>query len=150
MSFDTIVAGSLLLDNNTWPREHTLIDHLNLKTLHMSCAALSIAGFVARGMLMLRGSDLIWHRWVRTLPHVVDTLLLVTGIWMAMNLALATVGAPWLVAKIVALVVYVVLGAIALRYGATLNIRVAAFAGALVTFVYIVAGALTRNPLLGL
>lgn len=124
-----------------------LISHPDLKTLHLACAALSITGFVIRGVLMLRDSELIWNRWVRTLPHFIDTLLLITGIWMAIILGLTASGAPWLVAKIVALVGYVVLGAFALRYGKTPIARIAAFAGAVVTITYIASVAFTRNPL---
>jgi uncharacterized membrane protein SirB2 len=54
---------------------------------------------------------------------------------------------PWLTAKVVALVAYIVLGAVALKYGRTRGIRTAALAGALATFGYIVAVAVTKNPL---
>ena len=52
---------------------------------------------------------------------------------------------PWLVAKLVALVVYVVLGSIALRRGRTQQIRAIAFVMALATFAYIVGVALSKS-----
>ncbi len=53
----------------------------------------------------------------------------------------------WLTAKVLALLAYIVLGAIGLRYGRTRRIRVVAWVAALLTFGYIVAVALTRQPL---
>jgi uncharacterized membrane protein SirB2 len=42
---------------------------------------------------------------------------------------------------------YIVLGAVALRYGRTKGVRAAALAGALASFGYIVATAVTKDPL---
>jgi uncharacterized membrane protein SirB2 len=53
---------------------------------------------------------------------------------------------PWLLAKFAGLVVYVVLGAIALRRGATMPIRQVAFVGALSAFAYIVGAAVSKSP----
>jgi len=55
---------------------------------------------------------------------------------------------PWLATKIGALVVYIVLGSIALKRGRTRAIRAAASAAALATYAYIVGVALTRSPAL--
>jgi uncharacterized membrane protein SirB2 len=54
---------------------------------------------------------------------------------------------PWLTAKVVALVAYIVLGAVALKYGRTKAVRSVALVAAILTFAYIVAVAVTRNPL---
>ena len=53
----------------------------------------------------------------------------------------------WLTAKVLALIAYIVLGAIGLKYGRTRKIRIAAWVAALLTFGYIVAVALTRQVL---
>ncbi len=124
-----------------------MLDHLTLKTLHLGFVTLSAAGFVVRGALMLAGSRLLWQAWVRTLPHLVDTLLLASGLWMAVNLHLYAAPPAWLVAKLLALVLYVVLGTIALRRGRTRRLRLLALLGALATFGYMVAAALQRSPL---
>jgi uncharacterized membrane protein SirB2 len=89
-----------------------------LKWLHVACVMLSGAGFLARGVLMLAGSELLRTRFVRVAPHVVDSLLL-----------------------------YIVLGALALRPGRPPRVRALAFAGAVLTFAYIVGTALQRDPL---
>ena len=53
----------------------------------------------------------------------------------------------WLTAKVTGLVVYVVLGTIALKRGRTLRVRVAAWIAAQLVFLYIVSVAITKDPL---
>ena len=119
---------------------------IGMKNLHMTFAVLSITGFVIRGYWMMRSSALSEHRLTRIAPHVIDTLFLVTGIAMVVNLQLAVLQNDWLLAKFAGLLVYIVLGAIALRRGRTLKIRVVAFAGALLAFTYILNTAITKSP----
>ncbi len=121
-----------------------------LKTLHVSCAALSLAGFALRGLWMLRASPLLNTRVTRTLPHIIDTLLLVSAIGLALRIHQYPLVHGWLTAKVVALLAYIVVGAIALRYGRSRQTRVLALALALMIFLYILAVAITRNPAAGL
>lgn len=107
---------------------------------------LSIAGFAARGLLMLADSPILKSRFVRIAPHVVDTVLLASAVWLAWFLGQVPFVHGWITAKVLALVVYIVLGAIALKRGRTKRVRVPAFAGALACVAYIVAVALTRDP----
>lgn len=120
-----------------------------LKTLHVSFAVLSIGGYCWRGVLMLRDSPLLHARLVRVVPHVIDTLLLTTAVLLALRLHQYPFVHGWLTAKVLALIAYIVLGAVGLRYGATKRIRFAAFVAALIVFAYIVGVALTRQPFLG-
>ena len=117
-----------------------------VKSVHMSAAALSIATFVTRGAWLLRAPQRPQPQWARIAPHVVDTVLLLSALWLASQQA-AGDAHGWLAAKVVALVVYIALGTIALKRGRTLGIRIAAFAGAVVIFAYIVSVALTKSPL---
>ena len=118
-----------------------------LKALHVGCAVLSVSGYFLRGVWMLRGSPWLAARWVRVAPHIVDTLLLVSAIALAVRLQQYPFVHGWLTAKLLALGAYIVLGAIGLKYGRTRNLRLAAWLAALLTFGYIVAVALTRQPL---
>jgi len=119
--------------------------YLSIKTLHVACAALSITGFAARGALMLAGSPLLQRRFVRVAPHVVDTLLLASAVWLAWFLGQVPFVQAWITAKIAALLLYIVLGTVALRSGRTRAVRAAAFCAALAVAAYIVAVALTRD-----
>lgn len=119
--------------------------YLFVRTLHVACAAVSIAAFAARGALMLAGSPLLGNRLVRIAPHVVDTLLLASAVWLAWFLGQVPFVHGWITAKVLALVLYIVLGMFALRHGRTKHVRAAAFAAALALAGYIVAVALTRD-----
>lgn len=117
-----------------------------IKLIHISAAAISIAGFVARFALKGSCSALLQRRALRILPHAIDTVLLgaaLTLLWLGRVNPFAL---PWLSAKIVALLFYIALGMIALRTR-TAGVRLAAFIGALMAFAYIVATAVTRSPL---
>jgi uncharacterized membrane protein SirB2 len=108
---------------------------------------LSGAGFVGRGALMLRGSPLLKARFVRTAPHVVDTVLLASAVWLAWLMRLSPFAHGWIAAKVLGLLAYIVLGTIALKRGRTPRVRAAAFAAAVAAFAYIVTVAITRDPL---
>ena len=120
--------------------------YLLAKDVHVACVILSLGGFVARGLLMLAGSPLLGTRVVRIAPHVVDTLLLASAIGLAWMLRQYPFVHGWLTAKVLGLVAYIVLGAIALRRGTTKGIRAAAFVAASATAFYIVSVALTHDP----
>ena len=118
-----------------------------LKTIHISCAILSLSGFVLRGIWMMRASPLLRHPLTKRLPHVIDTLLLASALIMAYSSAQYPFQQPWLTAKLCALIVYILLGMMALRFGKTVNIRVLAWVLAVLVFLYIVLVALTRNSI---
>ena len=81
------------------------------------------------------------------MPHIVDTLLLASAIALAIMGQQYPLATPWLTAKVIALVFYIALGMLALRHGKTRGVRITAWIAAQAVFGYIVAVALTRNPL---
>ena len=121
-----------------------------VKQLHVAAVAVSLTGFALRGGLMLRGSPLLDARFVRIAPHVVDTVLLASGIWLAWLTQQYPFVQPWLTAKVLGLAAYIGFGMVALRRGKTRTARGVFFALALCAAAYIVGAALTRDPLLGL
>ena len=122
------------------------MDYGVLKAIHQSAVAISLAGFFARGLGMLADAGWLRHRVTKTLPHVVDTVLIVSAIGLAWMLRLSPTSTPWLAAKIVGLLAYIGLGMVALRFGRTKTGRASAWIAALVTFGYIVSVALTKDP----
>ena len=118
------------------------------KSIHVLTVVLTIAGFVVRGIWMIQGSPLLKTRAARTLPHINDTLLLASALWTAALLGQYPFVNTWLTAKVIGLLAYILLGAIALTYGPTRSIRMLAFTSALLSFAYVVAVAITKNPLL--
>jgi uncharacterized membrane protein SirB2 len=119
--------------------------YLLVKSVHVGCAVASLAGFAARGVLMLRGSRWLEARFVRVAPHVVDTILLASALWLAWAIGQYPFVHGWLTAKVLALIAYIVLGSIALGRGRTGAVRGAALAAALAAAAYIVGVAITRD-----
>ena len=117
-----------------------------LKAVHVASAILSISGFAVRGALMLRESPLLQARFVRVAPHVVDTVLLASALWLAWLTGQYPFSQGWLTAKVLALVAYIVIGSIALSRGRTKRGRSIAYVLALCTAFYIVSVAMLRDP----
>lgn len=103
--------------------------------------------FFVRGLWLLRDSHWLRRRWVRVVPHVVDTLLLGSAIALAVMLRQYPFVTGWLTAKVLALIVYIGLGLMAFRFARTRRMQCTAWLAAQAVFIYIVAVALTRNPL---
>jgi uncharacterized membrane protein SirB2 len=122
------------------------LDYAALKLVHQSAVVLSVTGFFVRGLASFSGAGWVRSRAARTLPHAVDTVLLLSALAMAWMLRLTPGNAPWLLAKIVGLVLYVGLGVVALRPGRSLAVRAAAWTAALATVGWIASVAVTKNP----
>jgi uncharacterized membrane protein SirB2 len=125
------------------------MDYLLIKQVHVACAALSYAGFFVRGVWMMRGSAMLARRWVRIVPHVNDTVLLASAIALAAMSRQYPFVQGWLTAKVVALVLYIGLGMLALKPGRARPQRIAAWVAAQLVFIYIVLVGLTRSPVPG-
>lgn len=117
-----------------------------LKALHLATIAVTLALFLLRGAWMVAESPRLQARWVRIVPHVNDTLLLASGLSLAVLLKQYPLVDGWLTAKLAALIAYIGLGTVALKRGRTKGQRVAAWLAALVVFGYIVAVAASRDP----
>lgn len=124
----------------------SLLAYYVAKSLHVGAVVVSVTGFAARGALMLSGSRLLEARFVRVAPHVVDTVLLASALWLCWIIRQYPFVQGWLTAKVLGLLVYIVLGSIALKRGRTRGVRVAAFVGALTVVGYIVSVALAHDP----
>lgn len=121
--------------------------YLLLKHLHVSCVVLSGLGFVLRGYWKFRRPEALAHPWVRRAPHLVDTLLLGSALALAWISGQYPFVLPWLTAKVLALLAYIVLGSLALKRATTLGGQLLCFFLALLTLAYIVSVALTRQPM---
>jgi uncharacterized membrane protein SirB2 len=60
-----------------------MIVYPDLKAAHVTLAILSGGGFLLRAWWMLRDAPLLNHPVTRVLPHINDSLLLVTAVWLA-------------------------------------------------------------------
>ena len=121
--------------------------YLTLRFLHVLFAGLSIALFVLRGTLTVIAAKPLTHRIWKILPHIVDTLLLALGIWLAIMLRLDPLHVSWLGVKLLCVIGYIVLGVLAFRLQRPRWLRLTLFAAAVLLFAFIVSIALLHNPL---
>lgn len=117
-----------------------------LKALHISCVVISYTLFFLRGLWTLQEKNMPQQRWLKIVPHVVDTLLLVSAIALAFTTHQYPFVDNWLTAKVVGLVLYIGLGSIALKYGKSKTVRLSAWLAAQGVFAYIVLVAIGHNP----
>lgn len=110
----------------------------------MGLAVLSGSFFLLRGMLVFTTGRPLKAAWLRVLPHVIDTLLLISALTLVVWSQQYPFVRPWLTAKVCALVVYILLGVVALR-GKSPSVRFAGFVGAVLSFLYILAVAHTHR-----
>lgn len=115
-----------------------------IKYLHIALAYVTVVGFIARGALALIDSPLRNATWIRISPHVIDTLLLICGIALAVQLSISPLAHPWLAAKIIALFAYIGFGVMAMRAKRT-GLKLVGFVAALIAVGYILAVAYTKQ-----
>lgn len=120
--------------------------YLFLKNLHLATIAISLGLFVLRGAWMIAASPRLQARWVRVVPHLNDTLLLASGIGLAVLIQQYPLVHGWLTAKLVALILYIGLGTLALKRGKTRRQRIVAWIAALLVFGYMLAVAIAHDP----
>lgn len=116
-----------------------------IKLIHISTVFISISLFILRGFWVLKGSDMMSKKWVKILPHVNDTILLVSAIILAVGIHQYPLVHGWLTAKFIALIIYIILGMFALKRAKNRKNKIIFFVLATVTFSYIVMVALTRS-----
>ena len=96
---------------------------------------------------MLTENKLLQLRLVKVLPHTIDTLLLASALGMVYLWGVSPFAVPWLGAKIVALLAYIGLGMVAMRFGHSKKARGVAYSLALITAAYIVCVAFSKSAL---
>lgn len=118
-----------------------------IKHIHLTCIALSFVLFLLRGGLALFCPEKLEKRWLKIVPHIIDTALLVSALTLAVMIEQYPFVHHWLTAKVIALVLYIGLGTIAIKRGKTKAIQATALAGALFAFIYIAAVAVSKTPM---
>lgn len=87
-----------------------------IRILHISTVIFTIAFFTLRLVWMQLHPHSVRLVWVRATAQINDTLLLLAGISLALMSKQYPFEVPWLTAKLIALVIYIILGSLALRW----------------------------------
>ncbi|AVQ89714.1 SirB family protein [Citrobacter freundii] len=124
-----------------------------LLNVHLISIALSVGLLTLRFWWRYTDSRLACARWTRIVPPVVDTVLLLSGIALMVKAHILpfTEHGTWLTEKLFGVIIYIVLGFIALDYrrARSQQVRLVAFPLALVVLYIIIKLATTKIPLLG-
>ncbi len=114
--------------------------------VHAGAAMLSGTLFALRGIARLAEQPIANHPALRYFSYLNDTILLIAAIALTLIVHQYPLVNAWLTVKVVLLVLYIVLGIIALRRGRTRRMRAIAYALALATFALILSVAVTKSP----
>lgn len=117
-----------------------------LKHLHITAVFISFLLFFIRGQLMMRESAKAKHKVFLIAPHIVNLILILSGITLAVTLHFNPAAQPWLAVKLAALVVYIALGILTFKHS-SLKVRKILWLVALIIFAFIVSVAESKNPL---
>lgn len=123
--------------------------YLFTKHLHLTAVVISIVLFIIRYIWLLRGSPMLHKKWVKILPHVVDTVLLASAFALCYILALNPLQHDWLWQKIIAVVLYIFLGFWVLKKAQTPAARWSGFLLALGCLIIAAKLVVTKQGLIG-
>jgi len=118
-----------------------------IKNLHIGLVSCSGTLFALRGLGVLAGTAWPMQAWARRLSVWIDVLLLSAGVSLWTLLGLNPAREHWLGVKLMLLLVYIVLGSIALKRGRTRGQRALGYLAALAVFGFMVTVARAHHPL---
>lgn len=120
----------------------------HIKLLHIAMVACSGSLFLLRGLLVQLGRPgVAMAPPVRYLSYAIDTTLLTAALMLLTILPHGMFANGWLTVKLVLVVVYVILGTLALKRGRTPRTRIVAYVAALLVFAFVITIARAHHPL---
>lgn len=116
------------------------------KIIHMTCVGISGSLFAGRGLWIITTRRGLW-RWLRIVPHAIDTLLLTSGLTLAFIIhQYPFFNSGWLTAKVIGLLIYIALGVLLFRGARGRAERAFTGLAALLVFAYIISVAISKQP----
>lgn len=117
-----------------------------MKHIHLLFVLLTLASFIGKFILTEKQSELLTQKVFKIAPHVISSLLLLSGVILVFQGSWFSANYGWLVVKLIAVAGFIALGILTMRLEG--QKRWQAFAGAIALFVYICMVAATKNALL--
>ncbi|MDA3914797.1 SirB2 family protein [Oleiagrimonas sp.] len=119
-----------------------------VKWIHVSAVLMSGCLFAWRGVMVQAGRErMAGRRGIRWLSYGIDSVLLIAGVVLVAILPHAMFSNGWLSAKLALLVVYIILGSLALKRARTQAWKRIFFVAALLVYVSMIGIARTHSPL---
>lgn len=95
------------------------MDYQTVKLIHIGAAYLTIAGFIARAMLSIYQSTILANKAVKILPHVVDTILILSGVSLIITTGFYPIRFSWMTVKLILVVAYIASGFYVMKFAKT-------------------------------
>jgi uncharacterized membrane protein SirB2 len=121
--------------------------HAAVRHVHVAAVVASGGLFLVRGLARGTGAGWVMAAPLRYLSYGVDTVLLIAALTLAAIVRQYPFVHGWLTVKVVLLIVYIVLGSLALKRGKTWAVRTGCFVAALLVYGFIVGVARARHTL---
>lgn len=94
---------------------------------------------------MALDSKMLHAKPVKILPHIVDTVLLISALTLAYKISSTPIQTDWIIAKVIALVIYIGVGVVALKPGGYKPVRIAFWILGIIIFIYIASVAIHKS-----
>ena len=117
-----------------------------IKTLHITTVIISISLFIGRGVWLYALRKNLTARWIKILPHINDTLLLIAGFTLAIQIQQYPFVHSWLTVKVICLLIYIGLGFSAMKWHRGTKTGLISWISAIVVFSFMIFVALNRHP----
>ncbi len=114
-----------------------------IKSLHIVFIFASFFSFNGRIALSVLKPELLKHKAIKIAPHIIDTLLLLSGFTLVIQGNWMEVEHGWITSKFILLLAYIALGVMAMRLSGIK--RWIAFCGAITCFISIFIIAISKN-----
>lgn len=121
--------------------------YMMAKHLHLTAVGLSILFFIFRFIWSQFNAEALSKKWVKILPHIIDTVLLASAIWLCVILSQYPLVNAWLTFKVIGVVLYIVFGLFALKKAKTATGRWSFFVASLAVLTATAMVAVTKQPL---
>ncbi len=117
-----------------------------IKLLHICCVVLTLTLFSVRVIWKFFFPHLLQQRWVKILPHTIDTILFISGIALVVLIQQYPFVHDWITIKFFVVLTYIICGALVLKYAKTFFSRIIALIIAILSAIYIILLAFYHQP----
>ena len=121
--------------------------YMMAKHLHLTAVVLSILFFIFRFVWAQFDATVLAKKWIKIFPHIIDTMLLGSALWLCVILSQYPFVNAWLTFKLFGVVLYIVFGLFALKKAKTAAGRWGFFIAALAVLMATAMVAVTKQPL---
>ena len=130
-----------------YSRAKDLLMYFIVKNIHLTTIFITLVLLLLRIALWIKNSPLSQHRFLKIAPHINDTILLATGIWLIYLTQLNPLSDTWLTIKLIAVITYIFLGFVIFRRLKNQRVYLPWLIIMILIYAYIISIALTKSSL---